>query len=417
MASTSLTDLSSSLQQQISSYTPGDEQQRQKLLALTQDLLQRIETPEERVARMIYVDNYLFAATRVLLDLDIFRILAHSPEPLECSALAEKTGASTELLERLLKFICTQGFVHETGPDTYVANPVTRVVASDGGAGSISDMFLTLKLLSRFPDFLKETAYANPVDKDKSPWKYGIGTDDHYFAYISRPGRELMLQNFMNHMAWKTLGAKWFEMPDIMQAVFGDEKLSHDEVLIVDVGGSGGHDLVSFKQAHPDLAGRIILEDLPATIEGVDTELLAKHHIEPKPHDFFIAQPIQGAKAYYLKMVLHDWPDQQCVEILSQLKPALKHGYSRILLNEIVIPEEGCNWFEAGVDMIMLTTQVLFVSPMCSICPLTGIHSHSAHERRERQWRDVIAKVGGLKVNKIWNVDGAVERVIEIQLQ
>ena len=205
-----------------------------------------------------------------------------------------------------------------------------------------------------------------------------------------------MLQNFMNHMAWKTLGAKWFEMPDILQAVFGETKLTDDEVLIVDVGGSGGHDLIAFNRGHPDITGRLILEDLPATIEGVDTGLLAKHHIEPTPHDFFTPQPVKGAKVYYLKMVLHDWPDEQCIEILTQLKPALKRGYSRVLINEIIIPELGANWFETGVDLIMLTV-------------------HSSGERRERQWRDVIERVGGLKVNKIWNVDGAVERLVELE--
>lgn len=41
---------------------------------------------------------------------------------------------------------------------------------------------------------------------------------------------------------------------------------------------------------------------------------------------------------------------------------------------------------------------------------------HSAHERREKAWRSLIEEVGGLKVNKIWEVAGAIEKVIEIEL-
>ena len=42
------------------------------------------------------------------------------------------------------------------------------------------------------------------------------------------------------------------------------------------------------------------------------------------------------------------------------------------------------------------------------------MHVHSAQERRERDWRELVGKVHGLRVTKIWNVEGAVEKVIEI---
>jgi hypothetical protein len=62
MDSSTLSQLSERLQEQASSYTPGNEQQRQKLLATTNSLLRAIETPSERIARMCYADNFLFIA-------------------------------------------------------------------------------------------------------------------------------------------------------------------------------------------------------------------------------------------------------------------------------------------------------------------------------------------------------------------
>jgi len=41
---------------------------------------------------------------------------------------------------------------------------------------------------------------------------------------------------------------------------------------------------------------------------------------------------------------------------------------------------------------------------------------HAAQERREREWRSLIDAVGGLKINRIWDVHGAVEKVIEIEI-
>lgn len=57
----------------------------------------------------------------------------------------------------------------------------------------------------------------------------------------------------------------------------------------------------------------------------------------------------------------------------------------------------GASWFEASTDIIMMAV-------------------HSAHERRERHWKDLMDSVGGLKVSNTWNVDGAVEKIIEIEL-
>lgn len=250
------------------------------------------------------------------------------------------------------------------------------------------------------PEYLKSRNYQNPTNKDDSPFKHGFQTTDHYFEYINRPGRERSAEAFHNHMRFKTLGLKWHEMPDIMASAFGDHKASSEEdVLIVDIGGSSGHDLVSFRTAHPDIPGRLILQDLPAAISAAKTaangDQLRSEAIGAMEHDFFTPQPVVGARVYYLKMVLHDWPDEQCKQILARLKPALVKGHSRILLNEIVVPDLGAGWFETGVDLVMLCT-------------------HAAQERRERDWRALVAGVEGLVVGEIWRVDGAVERVIEV---
>lgn len=126
---TAITQLTSRLQEQASSYTPGDEQARQKLLATTASLLHAIETPSERIARMCYADNFLFIATRVLVDLDVFRIIAGAKGSTKVADLAKQTGADEALLARLLKHVCTQGFVEEVGADEYVGSGITERIA------------------------------------------------------------------------------------------------------------------------------------------------------------------------------------------------------------------------------------------------------------------------------------------------
>jgi hypothetical protein len=64
-----------------------------------------------------------------------------------------------------------------------------------------------------------------------------------------------------------------------------------DEVLIVDIGGGTGHDLLGLKSRYPDLKGRLVLEELPYLISQVAGKLSGVELVE---HDFYKPQPIKG---------------------------------------------------------------------------------------------------------------------------
>ena len=391
-----LNNLTREIQENASKLQPGNETQRLSLLHSARTLVNQLEKPHERIMRMVYHEDAVRMATKILIDLGIFKLLARTTEPTTATQLAQDAGADAVLVQRLLKHIATESFVYESGPDTYTANAITRSIASAGAQGAINDTFQVLRMVDAMPDFLRENRYTNPTDKNKSGWTYAYKTSQHYFEYLNSPGNEQKLEAFMDHMDFKTVGLKWFESPELVKAVLGDANVGKDDVLLVDVGGNGGHDLKAFHNAHPSLPGRLVLQDLPTTICSLDSAALARQGIEAVGHDFFTPQPLHGAKAYYLKMCLHDWPDKQCIEILSQLKPALKSGYSRILLDEIVIPEEKAGWFETSLDLLMMMV-------------------HSSQERREKEWRNLVDEVGGLRVKQIWDLQGAVGKVIEIE--
>lgn len=51
--------------------------------------------------------------------------------------------------------------------------------------------------------------------------------------------------------------------------------------------------------------------------------------------------------------VLHDWPDDVCVSILQNVKAAMAPGYSRLLINENVIPDTGAHWEMTALDVML----------------------------------------------------------------
>lgn len=95
--------------------------------------------------------------------------------------------------------------------------------------------------------------------------------------------------------------------------------------------------------------------------------------------------------------VLHDWPDDVCKSIISNIKAAMKPGYSKLLINENVVPSTGAYWETTALDTMMMT---LFCSG----------------ERTERDWHNLLEKIGGLKIVKIWPGDKGVESLIECEL-
>jgi hypothetical protein len=95
--------------------------------------------------------------------------------------------------------------------------------------------------------------------------------------------------------------------------------------------------------------------------------------------------------------VLHDWPDSICELILSNVKAAMERGYSKLLINENVVPDVEAHWETTALDMMMLA---LFASK----------------ERTFRQWRHLLVVWGGLNFVLFWGGGGGVESLIECEL-
>ena len=109
-------------------------------------------------------------------------------------------------------------------------------------------------------------------------------------------------------------GADWFEFYPVEEEL--GVQLS-DKLLLVDIGGGVGHDLVALKDRLPNLRGKLVLENLPTTDAGVSLP----GGIEAVGPSFFDPQPptIKNAKAYYLRTILHNCPDSESRKILEHI--------------------------------------------------------------------------------------------------
>ena len=145
--------------------------------------------------------------------------------------------------------------------------------------------------LHKIPVYLNKTGYRNPHSSN-GPFQYAHNTKLSFWAWMNE--HPDMAQRFNNYMSGYRQGkASWMD-PDfypVVEKLGRDLKDEKDAALLVDVGGSLGHDLEEFKAKHPRMPGRLVLQDRPEVIRQIKK---LSPGIEASAHDFFTPQPIQG---------------------------------------------------------------------------------------------------------------------------
>jgi O-methyltransferase domain/Dimerisation domain len=120
-----------------------------------------------------------------------------------------------------------------------------------------------------------------------------------------------------------------------------------------DVAGGYGHLMCALLLANPGLRGIVL--DLPEVVEDVHelwaTKLGLQQRCQYLAGDMFKAVP--KADAYSLKMILHDWNDAECVEILSKIRTAAA-GPAQVFIVEHVVSEPDVPHFSKLFDIHMM---------------------------------------------------------------
>jgi hypothetical protein len=265
-------------------------------------------------------------------------------------------------------------------PPTYTPTPMGCTLATGSPfREAVIHISYIYPSVAALPSWLASTGYANPSDAHDAPFNAAYDCKGMtYFEHMQQPGMERYAHAFNVTMAMNKSG----EDATFVASYPATEKLRIEDperVLFVDVGGSLGHQTKKFAEAYPELTGKLVVEDLEDVVKSA-TDLPEK--ITKVAHDFFKPQPeaVRNAKAYYLRYILHDWPEKQAKVILQNIVDVMADD-SVVLINDMVLPEHGLAPFEVKMDWHMMQLGSL--------------------ERTEKQWR-ALAESCGLEVKDIW---------------
>ncbi|KAG6910302.1 hypothetical protein DXG01_011699 [Tephrocybe rancida] len=271
------------------------------------------------------------------------------PQGLHVKDISARNGVDQSYLARVLRYLSTRHIFREVSPNVFANNRISSLLVKaksvkeiqaeyvlEGAlvyglcsnayaAPSPNTMALHLRLLLRpplktvhlFSSYLQNPAVA------AAPFNVAFKTDAKMWDWYEEPGNEWRARRFTASMKG---GGDRFP-PQIFTSGINGDLLKPGDV-VVDVGGSIGSVALTLYKTFPKL--HYVVQDLGKQIDEAKK-------IYGVVHDFFTPQPVKNAAVYFLRVVVHDWPDHDAKRILSNLRDAAGPSSKLILFDTLAL--------------------------------------------------------------------------------
>jgi hypothetical protein len=279
--------------------------------------------------------------------------------PLDAARLAELTGGHARSIKRVLRALTTLGLFELNEFGRFRLTPLGALLRSDidGSVRQLAIMFGEPWHWQSWGNLLHSVKTGEPAFIHT----FGMGT----YQYVTEHPEAAEIYD--KAMTGVTLQAA----PGIArQYDFGSVR------RVMDVGGGHGTLLTVILQAHPHLQG--MLFDLPHVVKGAHEPLAAAgltERCEVIGGNVFDPLP-KGADAVMAKSFIHSFDDETSVKLLRNFREALPPEGGRVLVVEMVLPDDETPHFGKLFDIEMLT------------------QSDDGRDRTEAEFRELFARAG-----------------------
>ncbi|TVY85233.1 O-methyltransferase aurJ, partial [Lachnellula suecica] len=350
---------------------------RQKLIASAFKIQQLATEPSEFVPRLA-IHFQSFACIHWLCH---FRILSFLPleGSVPYSELATIASVPLTQLKRISRMAILSNFLQEPKPNELAHSNVSALLVTNPGLLDWA-LFMAEATATGAAKLVEATErWGTTEAKNQTAFNIARDTELPFFDYLAQTPE--LRKKFAMYMKNVTVS----EGTKIDHLVNGFDWASLGEATVVDVGGSNCHASLSLATTFPQL--RLIVQDLPDTIALAQNTLSSaptsvRNRITCQAHNFFTVEPVVGANIYLLRMILHDWADEESISILQNLLPALvANPSSRLLIMDTVLPVPSDN--EDPIDEAMLRVR-----------DLTMMEAFNSRERELADWERLLDEAG-----------------------
>ncbi|XP_021717348.1 (R,S)-reticuline 7-O-methyltransferase-like [Chenopodium quinoa] len=341
------------------------------------------EDTNELLQGQAQVFNHLFGfvhslAIKSAVELCIADIIHSHGQPMSLSHIASKldcTSPAVPCLARLMQLLAWNKIFtvdynrkssskDDEGEALYGLTPTSIWLLHDNEL-SLAPMFLTFTHPSMMAPWqeigrsINEGGTAFEIAYGESIWEKGSKDDE--FNKLFNTGMASVTKTILDAIL---CGYK--------------EGFSKLEGTLVDVGGGIGKAVAKIVEAHPHIKG--INFDQPHVVETAP-QFPGITHVGG---DMFKDIPL--ADTVFIKSVLHDWGDDDCIKILKNCQKAVSKNKGKVIIVDIVLNMEGRGLFDEtklGCDLLMMALCV------------------GGKERTQHEWNKLLKEAGFARHNII----------------
>ncbi|RWR02834.1 hypothetical protein ED28_05800 [[Pantoea] beijingensis] len=289
-------------------------------------------TPRNQLLSMLGMQSLLVHSITAAARLKLADIIGE--QTLDLNTLAQQSECRPEALRRLLRALSSCGLFFET-VEGYSNTPLSAMLKTDlpdslngwasfMGAEQMNRCFEQLDVALKHDGPVFDKIYGQP-----------------FFSYLAQD--EKTRKTFASAMT--SYSASGIE--DALAAF----DFSHAGKLF-DIGSGLGTFLSGILDANPQLEGTIF--DLPEVIAEVEQQATPRNpRLSCQSGNFFTHIP-GGSDTYILRHILHDWSDEQALQILRHCRKAM-HNDGQLLIFEHLLTSTNQPDYAKFLDLVMLT--------------------------------------------------------------
>lgn len=322
------------------------------------------------------------------VELDVPDILRSGSKTLEEIAIA--SDARPDRLRQVMRVLYNDGiFSYQAATDTYSNNSTSQMLLSDHWTQwrNWVDLYG-----NEFFDMARGIPASCRKDATRMPAQINFDTDTDMFTYFTEQGWLPRLH--------KTLGGgAAAQAPGILEDYPWEEIA---DATFLDIGGGGGALVALILRRHRIMQAGIL--DLPKVIEHATSNFHAPDGQytdvgDRVPSSRLIAGDflveIPSFEVYTMKWCLHDWDDCKVLQIMGNIRKAIKRGpKSRLIILESLLEDGRMGRLSRYADLTMMI-------------------SANGQERNEAEW-NTLSEQTGWKVKQIYHLRNAWPCAIEL---
>lgn len=261
-------------------------------------------------------------------------------DPIAASEVAAELDLHADNTYRLLRALDHYGVLEEREDRQFTLTPVGELFQTEH-----PDSLREVLLFDRSPEWILPMLHLTDIVREGGPDGFVREFGSDIFEYAeANPGYGEVLNAYMSFISVDQADRILDALEPRGFSQFSD---------VCDVGGGHGNLLCHVLAAHPHLEGTVL--ELPGVIAEEDQLWAPKLGVDDRctyvAGDMFEAVP--AADAYFLKFILHDWDDEDCVRILSTIHDAAPPD-GRLFVVEEVVPGPGVPHDSKRLDVAMM---------------------------------------------------------------